>query len=76
MSYRTRFIGTRRAADGERRSQRQYGAVLAEVVGAEARYELQGDELYVRAVIFSDRLKENPYREGEVEKAWTQPISP
>ncbi len=48
--------------------------MLAEVEGAVAEYRISGDELYVRARIVSSRLKENGYREGEYERAWTQPF--
>lgn len=75
VRYRTQFIGTRRAPQ-EKRSQPQYGAVLAEVSGERASYDFTGDEVFVRAVVLSDRLKDNPYRVGEFEKAWTQPVRP
>ncbi len=68
VSYSTWFIGTRR--------DREPGEFLAEQPGTEASYRLRGDELYVRALIRSDKRKENPYREGEREMAWTQPWFP
>jgi hypothetical protein len=52
------------------------GAVLAEVAGPAASYTFAGDELYVRAKVTSSKPKENPYRPGEVEVAWTQPVRP
>lgn len=67
----TRFIGTRRAPDG---TLGPLGEVLAEVEGERARYRLRGDELYVRAVVESSREHPNPYRAGEREKAWVQPV--
>ena len=56
---------------------RRSGAVRvrAEVAGPVAEYRLSGDEMYVRAKVISSKLKENPYREGEVETAWTQPFT-
>jgi hypothetical protein len=89
VTYTTRFIGTRKGFDRaskpvldkdgkEVRATRRYsediGVVLQEVEGLKAEYEFAGDELYVRAVITSSRKKENPYREGEFETAWTQPV--
>jgi hypothetical protein len=87
VSYTTRFIGTRRGYDAQsipvvnaegdtlsRRYSEDVGQVLAEVTGTTAEYELTGDELYVRAKVISSRPKENPYREGEFEMAWTQPF--
>lgn len=87
VSYRTFFIGTRRGYDAmsepryddagrvvSRGYSADIGEVLAEVEGTTAQYVIQGDELYVRARIVSSRLKENGYREGEYERAWTQPF--
>jgi hypothetical protein len=86
VSYTTHFIGTRRGYDAQslpvvnaegdtlsRRYSNDVGRVLAEVTGSTAEYTLTGDELYVRAKVISSRPKENPYREGEFEMAWTQP---
>ena len=42
----------------------------------EASYEFDGDELYVRAKVISSKLKENYFAEGELEKAWLQPVRP
>ncbi len=89
VAYTTRFIGTKKGFDRvskpvldkegeEQRVTRRYsdeiGAVLKEVEGTQAEYRLTGDELYVRAVIESSKKKENPYRAGELETAWTQPV--
>lgn len=92
-TYMTRFIGTRRgfstgssptvdsAGRAIERTTRQYsdqiGVVLAEVSGAEAHYELSGDELYVRAEVFSDTPHPNPsFLPTDVKRAWTQPVLP
>lgn len=87
VTYTTQFIGTRRGYDAHsvpvvsaagdtlsRRYSDDVGVVLAEVTGPVAEYRLRGDELYVRAKVVSSRLKENPYREGEREAAWIQPV--
>lgn len=89
VTYTTEFIGTRKGYDGRsepirtargdairvtHRYSKDLGAVLATVKGAKAGYTLKGDELYVRARVTSSKLKENPYREGEFEQAWTQPV--
>jgi len=66
--YRIRFIGSRK-------DQEEAGILLQESEGAEAEYEFRGDELYVRAVVLSDRLHPDPIREGEVQTAWTQPVT-
>ncbi|MHA3770601.1 hypothetical protein ACXR0O_03575 [Verrucomicrobiota bacterium sgz303538] len=89
VTYRTEFIGTRKGYDrsseiitgkaGETmRATRRYspdiGAVLATVEGPSASYTLQGDEIYVRARVTSSKPKTDPYRAGETEQAWTQPL--
>lgn len=91
VSYKTQFIGTKkgfnrtsqpvRDDDGKplpvtQRYSDQIGAVLAEQSGASASYQLQGDDIYVRAKIVSSKLKKNPYVRGEYETAWTQPLIP
>jgi hypothetical protein len=48
---------------------------LKEVAGAEAEYVLGGDDLFVRAKIISSKLKENVSAIGDVETAWTQPVT-
>ncbi len=63
---------------------RQYssdiGEVLYEVEGTEATYEFEGDELYVRAKVVSDKVHPNPFvrprRGEEFEVAWIQPVQP
>lgn len=89
VTYTTQFIGTRRGFDrsnepvrnvaGEalrvtHRYSRDVGEVFAEVKGPKAAYTLKGDEIYVRTKIISSKPLKNPYREGETEAAWTQPL--
>lgn len=50
------------------------GKVLKTVEGPSASYEVQGNEIYVRARIISSKLHPNPYEAGDVEMAWTQPL--
>ena len=88
VTYKTRFIGTRVGYDpsstpiksekGEeldvtRKYSDTIGQVLAEVEGPEPAYTYKGDEIYVRAIITSSKLKELPYIKNELETAWTQP---
>jgi len=87
--YTIEFIGTRRGYDPqsqpvldeagtEVRTTRRYssdvGAVLATVQGTQARYEMQGDEIYVRARITSSAPHPNPSEVGESQRAWIQPV--
>ncbi|MBT28384.1 MAG: histidinol-phosphatase [Thalassobius sp.] len=50
------------------------GTLFNEVEGLEASYTLKEGDLFVRAKIISDKLKENPYQTGDTETAWTQPV--
>lgn len=70
VAYTTEFIGTRAGAET------QIGTRLGTKGGAEVSYTLKGDEMYVRVKITSDKKKENPYSEGELEVAWVQPVVP
>ena len=90
VSYITQFFGTRvgfdqshepfRAGDGNPiRVTHQYdnsvGEMLAEVSGTRPSYKLEGDEIYVRAKVVSTKPMGTPYREGEMECAWIQPVA-
>jgi hypothetical protein len=72
VTYRTEFIGATRE-DGETTPTAR---VLATIDGDSATYDFQGDELYVRARVTSSRLHPRPYRKGDFEMAWTQPVLP
>lgn len=88
--YTTRFIGTRKGCSGEsreyknesgetpERASRVYsediGVVLSESKELNPSYSFTGDELYVRAVVVSNKPHPNPFREGDVEMAWVQPV--
>lgn len=89
VTYTTQFIGTRRgypeattlalpddSAEVTHVYSDQIGVLLAEQQGLAPSYDLVGDELYVRAKVVSSKLKANPYRSGDVEVAWTQPMLP
>ena len=83
VTYRTQFIGTD-AAEGRRlvatydpnQATRQWpesvGKVLLEVEGNRPSYQMNGSELYVRAVVISSRRPANPIWAEQVEQAWTQ----
>jgi hypothetical protein len=66
--YRIRFIGSKREGG-------EAGVLLQESEGPDASYEFRGDELYVRAVVLSDRPHPDPVREGELQSAWVQPVT-
>lgn len=89
VSYRTQFIATMKDAklDTEPRLDEKgqpvtgayspdVGKVVAESTGLKPRYKLTGKELYVRAKVTSSRPHPNPFAKGDVEAAWTQPVTP
>lgn len=92
VTYTTQFIGTPKKFDKTskpvldaagnplRWATRIYsddvGQVLSETTDNPATYTLTGDELYVRAKVTSSKLQSNPFAAGDLETAWTQPVTP
>ncbi|MFK7767468.1 MAG: hypothetical protein AB8B55_09625 [Mariniblastus sp.] len=89
ITYTTTFIGTRKDYDKKSvpqldasgkpmRATRVYskdvGAVLATSDSLEPSYKLNGDELFVRAVVTSSKPHVDPSFKDQVEQAWTQPV--
>ena len=90
VDYTIEFIGTRRGVnlegqpirnlpdDLQGRASLRYsddiGVVLKTVEGTQATYEAAGNELYVRARVTSTKAHPNPFKPGDTEMAWTQPI--
>lgn len=66
VNYQIQFIG----ATGQDR----HTSILKTVEGPEATFELRDSYIFVRAKIISDKPKVNPFQEGDVEVAWTQPV--
>lgn len=48
--------------------------VKAKFKGVDPSYKLDGSELYVRAVVYSNRAPVDPVWKEQLEQAWTQPI--
>lgn len=67
VRYTIEFIGAEKGSD--------HTQVLRTVNDTEAEYELKASEMFVRAKITSSKIKSNPFKEGEFEVAWTQPVS-
>jgi len=80
-TYTTEFRGTRTRPDADARpfdaDQRYHDSndgVLATQTGTTVSYQLTGDELYVRAVVYSNRPPDVPAYDEQVKQAWTQPV--
>ncbi len=52
------------------------GTVAQSSEGTSAEYTFTGKEIYVRARVISSKLHPNPFQKGDVEMAWTQPVTP
>ncbi|MFA7692205.1 MAG: hypothetical protein GX117_10960 [Candidatus Hydrogenedentes bacterium] len=90
VKYTTRFIGSRKGFSTKTtpyldkkgktpsRASLVYddsiGVVLAETTDLNPSYRFEGDELYVRAAIVSDKLHPNAFAKGDYEMAWVQPV--
>lgn len=89
VQYGIDFIGTRKGFNASsapvldpngktvnttRRYSDEVGVTFRHVKGTHARYEFQGNELYVRARITSSKRHPDPSEEGEFERAWVQPV--
>lgn len=48
--------------------------VLEKLTGTEAEFPVTENYLFVRCRVTSDKIKPNPFKEGEYEMAWTQPV--
>ncbi len=70
VDYTIQFWG----AGNSKRNKEKVGVLLKEVKGLTASYKLRKKNLYLRAKIISNKPKENPFAEGDVETAWTQPV--
>ncbi len=77
-TYRTEFIATIKLDEQEREHQQdtpdRIGRVVATAEGIHPSYKLQGNELYVRAVVTSSKVAQDPSFENQMQQAWTQPV--
>lgn len=48
--------------------------ILKTVNGSEGNFALTDEYLFVRSKITSNKIKTNPFQEGDYEMAWTQPV--
>jgi len=89
VTFQTRFVGTKKGYDravekvatpeGDHlpyrlRYSEDVGAELAVSESLTPSYTLMDDDMYVRAVITSSRVAQNPIEPGQLAKAWTQPV--
>lgn len=67
VNYKIEFIGVTKS-DNEPR-------ILKTVEGVAGSFSVTNEYLFVRALITSSKLQDNPFQNGDIEKAWTQPVS-
>lgn len=78
-TYRIDFIATLRAPNAKPSepvlpAPENIGKVVASVDGPVASYQLQGNELFVRAVVTSSLPPSDPVWKDQKQQAWTQPV--
>jgi hypothetical protein len=66
IEYVIKFIGTKEAGGPT--------VELHSVKGTSATYRFAGDELYVRAVVVSNKPHPNGYEKTDLQTAWVQPV--
>ena len=69
IQYTTEFIVTKKNLN-------RIGEVVSTSKELNPSYTFTGDELYVRAKVTSTKPHPNPYKAGDMELAWVQPIEP
>ncbi len=90
VQYTTKIVGTARKHDATVRREPtgdpkdpqpvrgiysdDIGKTFASLEGASVEYKLTGDELYIRAVITSNKPHVSPTYENQMQMAWTQPV--
>jgi hypothetical protein len=71
IEYTIQFWGATKSG----KTQDKTGKLLKEIKDTRATYKLRKNDLYVRAKVISSKLKENPFQKGDLETAWTQPVT-
>ena len=66
IHYEIQFIGAKKGDETSR--------IISKTTGTKATFKITNEFLFVRAKIISDKIKVNPFQEGEFETAWTQPV--
>jgi hypothetical protein len=66
VNYTIEFVGVIKGAG--------QSTVLKRVNGTKGKFKLTSRHDFVRARVTSDKVKPNPYKAGEFEMAWTQPV--
>ena len=68
-TYRTDYIVSKKGDDPEK-----IGIVAASSTELESSYQLQDDDLYVRAMVISSLKPTDPVWDEQKQQAWTQPF--
>jgi predicted metal-dependent phosphoesterase TrpH len=67
VHYTIEFIGVVKGSERP--------TVLKRITETKGKFQITAQHIFVRARITSDKIKSNPYKQGEFEMAWTQPVS-
>ncbi len=66
VTYAIQFIGADKGKEN--------ASILKVVNGTEAKFKIKKRHAFVRANVISSKYQENPFREGDFERAWVQPV--
>lgn len=66
VTYKIEFVGVTKNENEPR--------ILKTVEGVYGNFNVTDEYLFVRALITSSKLQENPFQDGDFGKAWTQPV--
>jgi hypothetical protein len=67
INYTIDYIGVKKGEDDSK--------LIKSIKEGSATFEVTGEYLFVRARITSNKQKQNPFQDGDLEMAWTQPVS-
>lgn len=69
--YTIQFWGARPSTSSAEKDR----VLLKEIRGTKGSFKLSSQDLFVRAKIISNTPQANPFQEGDLETAWTQPLT-
>jgi hypothetical protein len=66
VTYTIEFVGVKKGEEGS--------TVIETITGSKGSFTVTDEYIFVRARVTSSKEQPNPFQEGDVEMAWTQPV--
>jgi hypothetical protein len=66
VTYTIEFVGVKKGEEGS--------TVIETITGSKGSFTVTDEYIFVRARVTSSKQQPNPFQEGDVEMAWTQPV--